>query len=219
MDKLERDKLILDNRLLVFKIVNTHFADKLISPLEYGDLASAGYIGLIEAIDKYKSDTKVPLSSWIAMNIYWRVADELRNAGWVDSHTFRDVRDIMKNYGDMAELSSDDIINIASDTGKTEGEIYELVNIFRSGIISCSENMIELLDGLDFCTIDYIEHYILAHRLLDQLSQSEFYLIKSVFFDSKSFTDLSREMGLPASVISKEVKSILLKMKGFQIEE
>ena len=219
MTKEEREKLIIDNRLLVYKIINTHFADKLIFPLEYGDLVGAGSIGLIEAIDKYKPDMKVPQSSWIAMNIYWRVDDELIHAGWVDSHVFRHVRGIIKTYGDITDLSADDVITISNETGKTEGEINELISIFRSGIISCTENMIEILDGLDYCTIDYIEQYILAHRLLDQLSQSEFYLIKSIFFDGKTFSDLTRETGLPSNVISKEVKNILTKMREFQIDD
>ena len=105
MRKLERtgrDKAITDHAPLVEKIAR-RIVSRLPPNVELDDLKSAGFIGLIDATEKFSDDKGTPFSVYAEIRIRGAIMDELRTQDWVP----RSVRD--RNHRIVeAELSLKD---------------------------------------------------------------------------------------------------------------
>lgn len=73
-----REQMILDN-IDIVKYVANRFFIKLPDQVLFGQIISAGYLGLIDAVDKYDSTKKVPLRAYARYRINGSILDELRS--------------------------------------------------------------------------------------------------------------------------------------------
>ena len=87
-DFFERDKAIIEYAPLVDKIARRLIA-RLPPNVEIDDLKSAGFIGLIDAIEKYTDEKGSPFKVYAEIRIRGAMIDELRAQDWVP----RSVRD------------------------------------------------------------------------------------------------------------------------------
>lgn len=73
----ERQKIILDNMYLA-RIVAAKIYNQICRRIDYEDLLSYAYIGLIDAVDKYKSTNNTKFSTYAGVRIKGYVLDEIR---------------------------------------------------------------------------------------------------------------------------------------------
>jgi RNA polymerase sigma factor FliA len=85
---VKRNKSITDHASLVEKIAR-RIVSRLPPNVELDDLKSAGFIGLIDAIEKFSDDKGTPFRVYAEIRIRGAIMDELRAQDWVP----RSVRD------------------------------------------------------------------------------------------------------------------------------
>jgi RNA polymerase sigma factor FliA len=85
---VKRNKSITDHASLVEKIAR-RIVSRLPPNVELDDLKSAGFIGLIDAIEKFSDDKGTPFKVYAEIRIRGAIMDELRTQDWVP----RSVRD------------------------------------------------------------------------------------------------------------------------------
>lgn len=85
---VKRNKSITDHASLVEKIAR-RIVSRLPPNVELDDLKSAGFIGLIDAIEKFSDDKGTPFKVYAEIRIRGAIMDELRAQDWVP----RSVRD------------------------------------------------------------------------------------------------------------------------------
>ena len=85
---LNRDQVVSDYAPLVEKIARRLLA-RLPANVELDDLKSAGFIGLLDAAEKFSDDKGTPFSVYAEIRIRGAMMDELRSQDWVP----RSVRD------------------------------------------------------------------------------------------------------------------------------
>jgi len=78
----DRDNLVLRHYPLVRAIAG-RVHQRLPKAVELDDLVSAGPLGLIEAIERYDADRKVPFETFAKHRIHGAVVDALRATDWV----------------------------------------------------------------------------------------------------------------------------------------
>ncbi len=84
----QRDESIVEYAPLVDKLAK-RIISRLPSNVELDDLKSAGFIGLIDAIEKFSDEKGTPFSVYAEIRIRGAIMDELRSRDWVP----RSVRD------------------------------------------------------------------------------------------------------------------------------
>ena len=84
----DRESAVLDHASLVEKIAR-RIAARLPPTVELDDLKSAGFIGLLDAVEKFSDDKGTPFPVYAEIRIRGAMMDELRSQDWVP----RSVRD------------------------------------------------------------------------------------------------------------------------------
>ena len=91
LNAVEREKLILEHTQLV-KMVAHRIASKLPASIEFNDLVSTGYIGLMDAIERFDPSRGIKFKTYAEIRISGTIRDELRQLDWLP----RSVRDKVK---------------------------------------------------------------------------------------------------------------------------
>jgi RNA polymerase sigma-B factor len=89
MSEQERDQLIMRNAPLV-RAIARRYAGRGMS---YDDLVQTGYLGLIQAVDRYDSSRGVPLRAYAARTIEGEIMHLFRDRGWA-VHVPRPLQDL-----------------------------------------------------------------------------------------------------------------------------
>ncbi len=222
-DKVARDKLLVSNMRFVIKIA-TQYVNK---GLEYEDLISEGYIGLMKALDHFDVSRGYHFISyavwWIRQNILKAIAD-LGHPIRIPVNKDVELREIKKSCKDInpngKKSEEEELSEVAMKLGMTKYHIRELLSI--------SQEMISLdspvgIDG-DASLLDTIasgyetpEEEAINVSLKDAINQSFSML------DKKSAEVLGMRYGLNGNVEStlREVgeKMSLSKERVRQIEK
>ena len=87
MNCTDRDALIQDHMTLVQHVVRS-FRGMLPSHVDLSDLESAGYVGLVDAAEKYNPSKHVQFKSYAQFRIRGAILDNLRSTlqvswGWI----------------------------------------------------------------------------------------------------------------------------------------
>jgi RNA polymerase sigma factor for flagellar operon FliA len=80
--KNEREQLILDHSIMVRSTAARLFP-RLPNGISQDDLYSAGIIGLMDAIEKYKPSTGIPFHNYAKIRVRGAMLDEIRAMDWV----------------------------------------------------------------------------------------------------------------------------------------
>ncbi len=78
----EREALIVAHMPLV-RIIASRLVRQFSGRAELDELVSAGYVGLIEAVDRFDPDRGVPFGAFAEIRIRGAMVDSLRSADWV----------------------------------------------------------------------------------------------------------------------------------------
>lgn len=90
-DKIVLDQFIEDHRQLVRKIA-LHLRRRLPSYVELEDLFQAGFIGLLEARNNYKTNMNTTFETFASYRIRGAIIDSLRKNTWGSRETLKNMR-------------------------------------------------------------------------------------------------------------------------------
>src|SRR5215471_15264082 len=89
----ERDKLILENLVVVERVVG-RVASRLPSSIDRDDLHSVGMLGLITAAERFDQSRSVRFKTYAEVRVRGAMIDYLRSMSWAPRSLFRRIRQI-----------------------------------------------------------------------------------------------------------------------------
>jgi len=184
------------------------FSMKAVSPvLTIDDLRSAGYIGLIKAIDNYDDTVNVPIKSWLIRKVYWAIIDELRAIGWVNLQTWRAATLLYNKLLD--EHDEENFKEVCKELELTREKAKELLGYLRQDIIAC-----DYLDSFpETESTEYkIEMGLLADNVLCLVPKEERDLLVKYYILGYTLKEVGAELGLTPQRALHLIKKVIKKI-------
>jgi len=141
-DEELRQKIVLNYVPLVKLIVN-RLNIRVPRSFDLEDLISCGFMGLIEAVDKFDPNNGVKFETYASYRIKGAILDQIRKANWLPRSVFKKIQALMETYQKL-EQSGDELTeqNVARMAGMSLDEFHEtLVDISNISCVSLDEVM------------------------------------------------------------------------------
>jgi RNA polymerase sigma factor FliA len=158
--KLAKDKLLVEYAPLVKYIAN-RLAVNLPASVDRKDLASAGILGLIKAVETFEPERGFKFETYAGHKVRGAILDELRALDWIPRSVRQKARELQKTYAklenDLGRLPYDDEV---CDELKISMKEYEdiLFDVAPATLISLEESMPDRSsDSKELRVIDTIE--------------------------------------------------------------
>lgn len=220
-DRLAKDKFIMGNLRLVLSIIKRFQGAKVSAD----DMFQAGCIGLIKAVENFNLEVGVCFSTYAVHMITGEIKRVLRTTnGFRISRSIRDrayqalrARSEIEKGGKDATLEE-----IASMVNSTESEVAFALDAISDTssiydpVYNKSGDTIELLDQLkdEKNTDDEWTEHVALESAIEKLDEREKKIIKMRYFEGKTQTEISSEIGLSQAQVSRIEKLALGFMKN-----
>jgi RNA polymerase sigma factor for flagellar operon FliA len=219
-DAAYREKLILEYAPLV-KSVAGRLAMRLPQHVSQEDLASAGIMGLLDAVDKYDSEKGVAFKSYAEFRIRGAMLDELRSMDWVPRSVRRNARKLEAAYAkvenEYMRPASDE--EVANELGMNLEEFYNLIEETRGVSLISEEEAGYLLQeaGLDRSpsdTLDLVEIRDVVAKAIEGLPRNERTVISLYYYDELTMREIGEVMEYTESRISQLHTKAVLRLRA-----
>ncbi|MBQ3671589.1 MAG: RNA polymerase sigma factor WhiG [Treponema sp.] len=110
--------------------------------MEFEDLVSFGYFGLIDAVSKYDLDKNVKFKTYAVTRIYGSIYDEMRNLDWVPRSVRQKAREIEQAINELESKLSRPATDaeVAKHMNMTEEEYQKTVlRVSATSIVSMND--------------------------------------------------------------------------------
>jgi len=220
-DKLAREQFITANLRLVLSVIKRFSSAKVCAD----DMFQAGCVGLIKAVENFDMNVGVRFSTYAVPMIIGEIKRIIRTTNSLRiSRSIRDtayralkVRSIIE-----AENREATIENIASQMNVSESEVaYALDAIadpmsLYDSVYNKSGDTIELMDQIkdEKNTDEKWTEHVALEIAFKKLPEREKKIIYMRYFEGKTQTEISNEVGLSQAQVSRLEKLALSFMRG-----
>ncbi len=225
-----REKSIIEYSYLV-KHIAARFAMRLPSSVFFGELVSAGSLGLIDAVDKFDSSKHVSLKTYAQYRIKGAILDELRSMDPYSRSMRKKIQDIAKAAKTIEDLkgspASDE--EICEELGVSLDAYYDmLTNIHGASVLSLDEFIktkkndtysktrfqsgIKGGDNPADC-FDREELKFVLAQTIKMLTQKEQMVVSLYYYDELTLKEIGEVLTLTESRICQIHTAILVKLK------
>lgn len=221
-DKKAKEQFVMANLRLVLSIIK-RFSNAKVSA---EDMFQAGCVGLIKAVDNFNDELGVRFSTYAVPMILGEVKRVIRNhSGLRISRSIRDTaykalkaRGELENGGGCDEVTMRDV---AEKLRLQESEVVYALDAISDHASICDAvydkagDTIELLDQLKDENADdekWTEHVAL-NSAIEKLDEREKKIIYLRYYEGKTQTEISSEVGLSQAQVSRIEKLALAFMK------
>ncbi|WP_091233956.1 sigma-70 family RNA polymerase sigma factor [Microbacterium sp. 3J1] len=206
MPQRARNQLVVDH-LHIVGAATAHVSSRL-THVSRDDLASAGAFALVRAAEKYDASLGIPFGAFARGRIDWALKDELRSMDWAP----RPVRVRARRTTKVRETltttlgRTPTVAEIAAAMGVDPVEV-------REGLAD-AERLILSLDAADEVEIAWTGHLpedlaltterdALLHRAIDALPERKRSIIRAVYFEDRTVTEIAEELGVSHAAVSQ----------------
>lgn len=221
-DKQAREQLIIENMGLIWSIVK-RFNGR---GAEMEDLFQIGCIGLIKAVDNFCIDYDVRFSTYAVPMITGEIKRFLRDDGLIKvSRTIKEngVRCARASETLKTRYNREPTLDeIAQESGLSVEDI--VITLGAGETVESLYKPVYQRDGSEICLVDKIEekknfgeqvlNNMVVNELLESLGSRERKLIRMRYFEDKTQTEVSKELGISQVQVSRLEKKILASMKS-----
>lgn len=220
-DRGAREELIRGNLRLVLSVVQ-RFRDRGESP---DDLFQVGCIGLIKAVDNFDISLDVKFSTYAVPMILGEIRRYLRDNNSIRvSRSLRDLayKALQARERLSAKLSREPTnAEIAKELGRTENEVVNALDSIADPIslyepiYTDNGDSVYVLDQIkdDKNTDDQWLDEIAISQAIGKLSERERRILSLRFYNGRTQTEVSDEIGISQAQVSRLEKSALEKIK------
>ena len=220
-DREAKERLVLSNMRLVLSLIKRFSQTKG----EADDLFQAGTIGLIKAVDNFDVTLGVRFSTYAVPMILGEIKRLIRSKN--SMRVARSIRDtaykVLKMRSEL-EKTDDDVTNekIAKALNIKEREvafaldaISDPVSIYDPVYNKTGDTM-ELLDQIadEKCSDENWTENLALRTALERLGEREKKIIYMRYYEGRTQTEISSEIGLSQAQISRIEKNALGEIKG-----
>lgn len=198
--KKQRDDLIEAYRGYVKSICSKMMRRLSLPPELEGDLMGSGYVGLVEAAERYEIDSGTDFRTFAFLRIRGAVIDAIRRSSDLSPAAYR----YSKALASVQSLREDLNLQLNS-VDKTNGKVNlaKLLEYaaqgalaFRLSFVEAEEELLELRDEIDPEVITSSKSRSkFLRKLVSELPEKEKDLIIKYYFEDKSLMDIAQEDG------------------------
>lgn len=203
------DDLVLANLALVGYHVSSMLG-RLPAHVQRAELASAGYLALVQAARAYDPSTGVPFARYAALRIRGALVDELRGMDWISRGARRRVRQL----NEVADVLTAHLGRVPSreELAQALGVGADEVDAARGdagvrvlsidGLEATAESVVsEELGPEERLIADERLHYLRAG--VESLPERLRHVVEELFFKDRPVPELAAELGVTQSRISQ----------------
>ncbi len=220
---------LIENYLYLVKYNAERIYSKLPDEVDIDDLTSAGYFGLMDAINSYDLERGVKFSTYCAPRIRGAILDQLRSMDWVPrlvrSRAHKLDRVCKEFEAQNGRAASDE--ELASIMGLEKGEYLKLKRDAHAiSLVSLSRKWFETDSQKDVCEIDVLEdkrginplYEIQKRDIKDMmtrgLTRAEKLIIILYYYEEMTMKEIGATLDLSESRVSQMHSSILQRLKA-----
>lgn len=220
-DMLARERFIVGNMRLVLSLVKRFWAKKA----NADDVFQAGCVGLIKAIDNFNLEFNVKFSTYAVPMILGEMKRHLRDGNSL--RVSRSIRDtayrILKVREGIEERDEEATIErIAQEMQVRESEVVYALDAISDPVslydpvYNESGDTLQLMDQLcDETQSDEIWTERVALRTaIDRLAEREKKILQLRYYEGKTQTEISREVGISQAQVSRLEKNAIKQIKA-----
>lgn len=210
LQQRQKEKQVLAHVHLVERVAQ-RIKRRIPDHIEYQELCSVGYIGLLEAMDRYDDDKNVPFRVYAEIRINGSMIDFLRKEDWMPRNLRQCVKEIQRAEHSLeckGEHSSDR--NIASILDLSEQEVRTVRGQAQrrtiSGSITVGDSEVMFLEEcVADKTQDVVQQLIalegesLVHDAMTQLPEKERFVLQHYFISGLNLREIGEALKVTES--------------------
>lgn len=190
------------------------------------DLRAAGYLGLLEAADRFDENSGVEFKNYAYLRVRGAIIDSIRNQYGNSARAYRYAR-ALRGMQELRETELATGINQTPDPNKAErlAKVLEYASkgalAFRLSMCEAEEEVSEVKDESPSPEdrLSNIQESKLIRKLVATLPRKERLIIEGYYFNEKSFKKLANsKVGLSKSWTSRLHGRALTKLKQLYLE-
>ncbi|MAD60171.1 MAG: FliA/WhiG family RNA polymerase sigma factor [Myxococcales bacterium] len=227
----KRDNMIIEHAVLVDKIAK-RIVYRLPPNVELDDLKSAGFIGLIDAIEKYSDDKGTPFKVYAEIRIRGAIMDELRAQDWVprsvrDRHNKlqeaeRNLQESLGRKPSDSELAG--VLDISIEDlhkMRARSEIKSLLSLedlkSSKNQDGTSRDALEMMSDPKQITpdleIERNDEYAMLEQLMQRLKEKQRLVLRLYYFEDMKLKEIGVHLSITESRVSQILSEALSKLK------
>ena len=221
----EKEKRILVHAYLVDQVAQ-RVKSRIPDHIEYDELRSVGFIGLMEAIERYDDDKNVPFRVYAEIRVNGAMLDFLRKEDWMPRNLRQQVKEIQRAEHSLTcqgeERSDRNIAKVLhlseEEIRKVRGETQRRTII--SGSIKVGESEVHFLeDCVADQTQDVVQELVdaegemIVREALELLPEKERFVIEKYFLEGLNLRQIGTELGVTESRACQLRKSGVKRMQ------
>lgn len=201
----ERDWLIEKHKPMVLHLAKKISQSLPFSP-DFEDLVAYGQLGLVEASERFDATRGNSFGTFAFYRIKGAIYDGLREMGAISrSRSFR----FAANANDLLMTEVDDTTynagaaTVDDEVKSVEKLVDSLIPIYFLSLDA--EGAMEVRDESAFTPADFEQQDLLASvkKVLDEIEPEESEMLRKIYFQHLSMTDLAAQMGVTKSWVSR----------------
>lgn len=232
-DTLNWDKLdlqtqneVLTSLLSKVKIIAIRLKNKLPLSVELDDLISAGSLGLVEGLKNFDPSQNVKLETFLENRIKGAMLDELRKQDWL-SRGFRKnlkiIEELIQRY-EQEHFREPTIEEISKDTGLSEKEVENCLNIIKHSLLTDIEIMSHLISGDvekndPTSLVEKKELISIVKKALDFLTEKEQLVLSLYYVEELTMKEIGLVLDITEGRVSQLHSQAIKKLKKFLKEK
>ena len=223
--KREKEKRILAHAYLVDQVAQ-RVKSRIPDHIEYDELRSVGFIGLMEAIERYDDDKNVPFRVYAEIRVNGAMLDFLRKEDWMPRNLRQQVKEIQRAEHSLTcqgEERSD--CNIAKVLQLSEEEVRQVRGETQrrtiiSGSMTVGDSEVHFLeDCVADQTQDVVQNLVdlegdrIVREALTLLPEKERYVVEQYFLAGLNLRQIGTALGVTESRACQLRKSGVSRMQ------
>ncbi len=223
-----REQIIEDNLALVQEIAKA-IAQKLPQHIEIEELEGLGFLGLLDAVDKFEPERGVPFEAYGRQRIKGAILDGLRKEDWLSSTARRKVKRIAEVYDllerELMRPATDEEValelNISlQEFRKTIQEINKELVPLEAPVAADGEGntqtFIDIIPAKEDIGVTLEKKHIqeLLVEAIDKLPEKERVVIALYYYEGLNLTEIGEVLELSTSRISQLHAKAILRLRG-----
>lgn len=211
LQQREKEKRIMAHAYLVERVAQ-RVKSRIPDHIEYDELRSVGYIGLLEAIERYDDDKNVPFRVYAEIRVNGAMLDFLRKEDWMPRNLRQQVKEIQRaEYSLKCQGQERSDKNIAEVLHLSEAEIRKVRGETQrrtiiSGSISMGDSEVQFLEEcVADSTQDVLQHLVddegetAVREALSLLPEKEQFVVEQYFLSGLNLREIGAELGVTES--------------------
>jgi RNA polymerase sigma factor for flagellar operon FliA len=205
------------------KIVASRLKAKLPHSVEMGELVSAGAMGLIEALGRFRPELGIKFETYAESRIKGAMLDDLRRMDWFSRgqrHRVRTLEEAMRRL-EHESGSTPSLEKLAEATGMTEREVSQgleaLQNQLCLSLDAITENIASYqknqIDNEPYKSAEFKELVDKLASLIDDLTPREKLVLSLYYGEELNMRETSEVMGITEGRVSQLHSQALARLR------